>query len=65
MMNMVNKTADEYVGKFKILAHRAGVTENATLRNYFIEGLPDVLKKWLIDTRYPDSVEELYKKVQE
>ena len=64
-LRMGSGTADEYVGKFKLLASRAKITEDKTLIHYFLMGLNKGIYKWLINVGVPDKFEALCKNVQE
>lgn len=57
-------SADTYVGKFKLLALKAGITDEAMMKMHFIRGLNGKIKEWLIDQGIPDDFEGLCQVVQ-
>lgn len=57
-------SADTYVGKFKLLALKAGITDEAMMKMHFIRGLNGKIKEWLIDQGIPDDFEGLCQAVQ-
>ena len=64
-MHMTNNDCDGYVGRFKLLAKRAGITEEAMLMYHFQRGLNPGLYNWLMNLgELPKKFDELCEKVQ-
>ena len=65
-LRMMKNDCDGYVGKFKLLASRAKITEESMLKHHFIRGLNQGLYKWLMDQgKLPETFDDLCEKVQQ
>ena len=52
---------DDYINRFRVLAGQAEINENATLIEYFMEGLkPALLNKVFSMSSVPNTIEEWY-----
>ena len=57
-----NRTVDEYVAQFRILAGRARITDDTALIEYFMEGLNvGILQKIFAQPTIPKTIGEWYK----
>jgi hypothetical protein len=59
------ENADQYTGRFKLLAQQAGVTDDEMLKLHYKDGLINSIKKWMVDYGEKDTFDEMCKAVQQ